>query len=487
VKEILTLTVHFVLLKRVAGHSTMKSISILVVAVVIYKTCANGSGEDCTATAPIDYTCCENKPGKCGEFEGDCDHDNHCKAGLRCGSNNCPSGLPSGFDCCFKPGRYGSRYSLIDDMILDADQVSDNPDQDYTQYRWTKGIIPYQISKQSIDEDRLDIISEAIEELNEELCIEIREANQNDTDQVNIVNGYDARCSSYVGRKGGIQELTLGHVCFTKYIIKHLFMHAIGFSHEHNRPDRGQNIEILWDHIQEENKEFFKQRNSTETFGMPFDYNSIMHYPYNAFANQSKGSTQTIKPLNEDETKYGERFRSVLATPSAHLSHLDKDKVAKMYEDQIALCKVYKNPFNHHEGYKKYSTLIEEPKYEWLDYTNEFQDLKVCVNKVLDNFVRTELWTEECSNVGEKFLDSYQQQMSSIEQVIQGDTNQKIKRIKRDVRNLTKQPFGPLDLENLDTIKYCNNVNNVPKMWFLEPINVTDKIALHICSENNTE
>ena len=40
---------------------------------------------------------------KCGENEGDCDKDSHCKSGLKCGNNNCPSGFPSSFDCCYNP------------------------------------------------------------------------------------------------------------------------------------------------------------------------------------------------------------------------------------------------------------------------------------------------------------------------------------------------------------------------------------------------
>ena len=53
---------------------------------------------DCTAC----YSSCNKKPGKCGENEGDCDYDSHCKAGLKCGSDNCPSGFPSYYDCCYK-------------------------------------------------------------------------------------------------------------------------------------------------------------------------------------------------------------------------------------------------------------------------------------------------------------------------------------------------------------------------------------------------
>ena len=58
--------------------------------------------EDCTASATNDWNCCNNKAEKCGENEGDCDNDSHCKAGLKCGTDNCPSGFPLNYDCCYK-------------------------------------------------------------------------------------------------------------------------------------------------------------------------------------------------------------------------------------------------------------------------------------------------------------------------------------------------------------------------------------------------
>ena len=43
--------------------------------------------------------CCTN----CDINYGDCDSDNDCKNGLKCGSDNCPSEYPSSYDCCYLP------------------------------------------------------------------------------------------------------------------------------------------------------------------------------------------------------------------------------------------------------------------------------------------------------------------------------------------------------------------------------------------------
>ena len=58
----------------------------------------------CNATDPYAVSCCNFLPEKCGENEGDCDSDAHCKAGLACGTNNCPAGgnFPPEADCCYK-------------------------------------------------------------------------------------------------------------------------------------------------------------------------------------------------------------------------------------------------------------------------------------------------------------------------------------------------------------------------------------------------
>ena len=53
--------------------------------------------------------CC-SKMNKCGEDEGDCDSDSHCKDGLKCGNSNCSQ--KSGYqwdatdDCCYSKKLY---------------------------------------------------------------------------------------------------------------------------------------------------------------------------------------------------------------------------------------------------------------------------------------------------------------------------------------------------------------------------------------------
>ena len=54
--------------------------------------CLNSNVKICTAENP------------CGLDEGDCNYDNECQPGLKCGTNNCPVHLfyHSSIDCCYK-------------------------------------------------------------------------------------------------------------------------------------------------------------------------------------------------------------------------------------------------------------------------------------------------------------------------------------------------------------------------------------------------
>ena len=52
-------------------------------------------------------------------------------------------------------------------------------------------------------------------------------------------------CFSSIGRKGGPQDLSLQrNQCVDVETAIHELMHALGFEHEHNRPDRDNFIRI---------------------------------------------------------------------------------------------------------------------------------------------------------------------------------------------------------------------------------------------------
>jgi len=61
-------------------------------------------------------------------------------------------------------------------------------------------------------------------------------------------------------------------------------MHALGFFHEQSRKDRDDFVTIVWDNIQKDNFDQFEKYQSN-LLGLTYDYDSIMHYGWNYFAN----------------------------------------------------------------------------------------------------------------------------------------------------------------------------------------------------------
>lgn len=94
-------------------------------------------------------------------------------------------------------------------------------------------------------------------------------------------------CYSYVGMIGGAQNLSLQrNGCVNKGTIMHELLHALGFEHEQNRPDRDQYIYVNINNVRKSFQYNFNKESEEKSlmFDQPYDYNSIMHYGPNAFA-----------------------------------------------------------------------------------------------------------------------------------------------------------------------------------------------------------
>ncbi|KAK8763782.1 hypothetical protein V5799_020035 [Amblyomma americanum] len=92
-------------------------------------------------------------------------------------------------------------------------------------------------------------------------------------------------CSSSIGRKGGMQRLSLGNNCDYKGVIVHELLHAVGFIHEHTRSDRDEYLDIFEENVaQEQLRNFDKLRPSQNRLITGFDTQSIMLYGSTAFS-----------------------------------------------------------------------------------------------------------------------------------------------------------------------------------------------------------
>jgi len=108
----------------------------------------------------------------------------------------------------------------------------------------------------------------------------------------------------------------------------HEFVHALGFWHEHQRPDRNEHVKILEQNIRKNKLPNFYQQHDTNTFGLPYDAGSIMHYRDNAFGKEDAfgNERQTIQLIinpKRGDIEMGQR---------QDLSELDILKISKMYD-----------------------------------------------------------------------------------------------------------------------------------------------------------
>ncbi|KAJ6644471.1 Zinc metalloproteinase nas-14 [Pseudolycoriella hygida] len=165
---------------------------------------------------------------------------------------------------------------------------------------WRKGKkgklvnIPYVIS--GFNDLQRQTIKEGINEIEKVSCIRFfRRNGQKDYIRFRIAG--DGLGSSFLGRKGGEQFVRLNTYGSThKFRVIHELLHALGFHHTHQRPDRSKFVKIMRQNIKRKNLGAFeKYKGWKDIQGTPYDFESIMHYYGTAF---SKNGKPTIVPVD---------------------------------------------------------------------------------------------------------------------------------------------------------------------------------------------
>jgi len=164
-------------------------------------------------------------------------------------------------------------------------------------YRWPGGIVPYVVNSdlRCVGEGAFkktfcflggasDVIDKAIKEWEQKTCIKFK-PRVAERDYIEFIDDGIGKCYSNIGRAGGRQVLALGRYCRKTGIVIHEIGHALGFFHEQSRPDRDNYVTINWKNIQKGMQSNFKKYSygDLNDQGMAYDYDSIMHYPKDAF------------------------------------------------------------------------------------------------------------------------------------------------------------------------------------------------------------
>ncbi|KAA0723451.1 High choriolytic enzyme 1 [Triplophysa tibetana] len=159
--------------------------------------------------------------------------------------------------------------------------------------------VPYAISNQYSPQEK-SVIKSGLRSFHKSTCIRFTPHNgQRHFVNIKSVSG----CYSYIGRQGGGQVVSLDRRgCVYHSIVQHELLHALGFHHEQNRSDRDGYVQILLENVQPEMRYNFQKEN-TNNLGTPYDYNSVMHYPRDAF---SWNRQPTIIPIPNPNVVIGE-------------------------------------------------------------------------------------------------------------------------------------------------------------------------------------
>jgi hypothetical protein len=193
-------------------------------------------------------------------------------------------------------------------------------------YKWPDNTAYYSIVTSGYTQQQIDLIEAGIADLqkltevNGVQCIKIL-PRSTQTDYISVEN-YSG-CSSYVGRIGGRQRLSLVNSCVSRHgTIMHEFLHAFGFHHEQKRTDRDDWVIINWENIQAgaENNFVKLGDNVITLLGTPYDYGSVMHYGAYGFAIDP--TIPTIITINPENAEIGQRVT---------LSEIDIERVQIHY------------------------------------------------------------------------------------------------------------------------------------------------------------
>ncbi|KHJ93175.1 astacin [Oesophagostomum dentatum] len=155
-----------------------------------------------------------------------------------------------------------------------------NSDRKWDKYLGEDGkfVIPYEIEG-NYTSDEHQLLYEQMDKIAKNTCV---------------------KCNSAVGRPGGESVISLESSkfgsCFDRGTLMRFLLHTVGLYGEQMREDRDKYIRVHDENIIDGYEHFFTKILDASSYGVPYDYLSIMHYGKNEYA---KPGTITIETLDD--------------------------------------------------------------------------------------------------------------------------------------------------------------------------------------------
>ncbi|XP_071635967.1 zinc metalloproteinase nas-4-like [Temnothorax longispinosus] len=231
---------------------------------------------------------------------------------------------------------------------------------------WPNGIVNYYVHSSIANKPKkLAMLEDALRTIMSKTCIKflrIKEYAKLPANSWVNITGHQKGCFSELGRNAyGPTSLNLDvNLCL--HTIGHTIhetLHTLGVYHEHMRPDRDKYITIIWENIKKEDVFNFRMlnNNTVTDYGLPYDYDSIMHYSMTAFS--TNRSLPTIIPTSS-YVEIGQR---------SHLSHYDIQKLLIAYNCTAVGTKLENNKKLNLEKPKKLPNRRKLPQPQSLNKT----------------------------------------------------------------------------------------------------------------------
>lgn len=164
---------------------------------------------------------------------------------------------------------------------------------------WTNARVYYKFAS-NIAEDIRHRIRNAMNHWEDRTCLRFTHRND-ESDYIKYVKTKKHCSSNSIGRKGGEQTINMdSEIDCNLGTIIHEIGHALGFWHEHTRPDRDNYVRIVTANIESGKEHNFDMRSTSEvdSLGSPYDYGSVMHYKTDQFVRSGCSECQTIEVTN---------------------------------------------------------------------------------------------------------------------------------------------------------------------------------------------